>query len=192
MPAELNVAIDRVRPTNSTLYGARIGHWFGWFGIAGDASTLDPDIKAQTVSATANLRFDESVFGEQVTINPGDRVAVDIQRVTVPTTATLSALAMVRLPARRIEPYAFAGPTYLVTDTDIGGDWGLRAGAGVKVKLSRAIALFGEYRYTRVNATAVAGRIGGEARGNTGSTGDIDVDLKLRNHSAVGGISLSF
>lgn len=192
VPATLRVRVESLEPTNSTIYGIRAGHWFDWFGIAVDASTLDPDVKRQTIRATANLQFDEDLFGEEVTIAPGDLVSVDIPRVTVPTTATIAALAMVRLPGKSLEPYAFAGPAYLITDSDLSGNWGLRAGGGVKVPLSRRVALFGEYRYTRVSADAVAGRIGGETRGVSGDTGDIRVDLNVRNHSAVGGVSFSF
>ncbi len=196
VPARLRIDVARLEPTNSTIFGARMGHWFGAFGIAVDAATLDPDVRRQTIRATGNLRFDEQVFGQEVVIDPGDSVAVDIPRLSVPTTATLSALAMVRIPRGGIEPYAFAGPTYLVTDSDIGGNWGLRAGAGVKLMLTRSIGLFGEYRYTRVSADAVAGRIGGTVSGDRGSvsgtTGDIRVDLDVRNHSAVGGVSFAF
>ncbi|SFP90688.1 outer membrane beta-barrel protein [Sphingomonas rubra] len=192
IPAEVRVDVERLRLSNSTIFGARVGHWFDWFGIAADASTLDPDVKRQTIRATANVRFDEEVFGEEVVIDPGRSVAVDIPRVTIPTTATFAALAMVRVPRGGVEPYAFAGPVYLVTDSDISGDWGVRAGGGAKLPIGRRVALFGEYRYTRVAASAVAGRVGGEARGVTGTTGDIRVDATLRNHSAVGGVSFAF
>ena len=192
VPAQLRVEVESLDTTNSTIYGVRAGHWFDWLGIAVDASTLDPDVKRQTIRATASLRFDEEVFGEQVTINPGRLVSVDIPRVTVPTTATVAALAMVRLPRGGVEPYAFAGPVYLVTDGDLSGEWGLRAGGGIGLPVGRSVTLFGEYRYTDVSASAVAGRIGGGARGVSGTTGDIKVDLDVRNHSAVGGLSLSF
>lgn len=195
IPAQLRIDVETLRPTNSTIFGARLGYWSGAVGIAVDASTLDPDVKRQTIRATGNLRFDDDVFGERVVIDPGRSVAVDIPRITVPTTATFAALAMLRLPptpGTRVTPYAFAGPVYLVTDSDISGDWGLRAGAGLKVPLSRAVSLFGEYRYTNVSASAVAGRIGGEAMGVRGTTGDIRIDLDVRNHSAVGGIGFTF
>ncbi len=192
VPADLRVAIESLKPTRSDIYGARVGHWFGPFGIALDAATLDPDVKRQTLRATANLRLDERLFGEEVVIDPGESVAVDIPRLTVPTTATFAALAMVRVPAGGVEPYAFAGPAYLVTDADIGGNWGLRAGAGTKLMLTRWLGVFAEYRYTRVAADAIAGRIGGEVAGNTGTTGDIRIDLNIRNHSAVGGLSFNF
>ncbi len=195
IPAQLRIDVERLRPTNSTIFGARLGYWSGAVGIAVDASTLDPDVKRQTIRATGNLRFDDDVFGERVVIDPGQSVTVDIPRVTVPTTATFAALAMLRLPPNpgtRITPYAFAGPVYLVTDSDISGDWGLRAGAGLKLPLSRTVSLFGEYRYTDVSASAVAGKIGGDVLGARGTTGDIRVDLKVRNHSTVGGIGFTF
>lgn len=192
VPAALRVDVENARLSKSTIFGARVGHWFDWFGIAVDASTLNPDVRRQTVTATANLRLDEEIFGEPVTIDSGEARAVNIPRLGIPTTATIAALAMVRVPSGGVEPYAFAGPVYLVTDSDISGDWGLRAGGGVKFPISRRIALFGEYRFTRVDADAVAGRIGGEARGVTGTTGDIRADVNLRNHSLVGGVSFGF
>jgi hypothetical protein len=192
VPADLRVEIETLRPTRSDVYGARVGHWFGAFGVSVDAATLDPDVKRQTIRATANLRLDERLFGEEVVIDPGRSVAVDIPRLTVPMTATIAALAMVRVPAGGIEPYAFAGPAYLITDSDIGGNWGLRAGGGAKLMLTRWLGVFAEYRYTRVAADAIAGRIGGEIAGQTGTTGDIRVDLNIRNHSAVGGVSFAF
>ncbi len=200
IPARLRIDVASLEPTSSTIYGARIGHWFGRIGLALDASTLDPDVKRQTIRATGNLRLEEELFGERIVIDPGRSVSVDIPYVRVPTTGTIAALAMIRVPigatpARptgKVAPYAFAGPAYIVTDTDLSGNWGLRAGGGVKLALSRALSVFGEYRYTRIAADAVAGRIGGEAMGVRGSTGDIRIDLNVRNHSAVGGIGFSF
>ena len=200
VPARLRIDVASLEPTNSTIYGVRVGHWFGRIGLALDVSTLDPDVKRQTIRATGNLRLEEELFGERIVIDPGQSVSVDIPRVRVPTTGTVAALAMIRLPIAAtpakpmgtVAPYAFAGPAYLVTDTDLSGNWGLRAGGGVKLALTRTLSLFGEYRYTRIAADAVAGRIGGEAMGVRGSTGDIRVDLNVRNHSAVGGVSFSF
>ncbi len=190
-----------MEPTRSTIYGGRVGHWFGrTFGLAVDVATLNPDVKRQTVTARANLQFDEQVFGEPVTIAPGEAVAVDLPRIGVPTTATIAALAMARVPVGataerpggRLAPYAFAGPVWLVTASSLDGNLGLRAGGGVRVALTRGLGLFAEYRYTRVNADAVAGRIGGRAQGTSATTGDIRADLDVRNHAAVGGVSLSF
>ncbi|MEX2482448.1 MAG: outer membrane beta-barrel protein [Gammaproteobacteria bacterium] len=200
-PAALRVDVASVNPTASTIFGGRIGHWFGHnFGVAVDASTLNPDVKRQTVTATADLELDESIFGERVKISTGRAVAVNVPRITIRTTATVAAQALVRLPigatAERptgwIAPYAFAGPVWLVTDPSLDGNLGLRVGGGAKLPLSRNFALFVEYRYTRVDADMEAGKIGG-VRGNMhAETGKIRADLRLRNHSAVGGISVSF
>jgi hypothetical protein len=200
VPARLRIDVASLEPTDSTIYGVRVGHWFGRIGLAIDASTLDPDVKRQTIRATGNLRLEEELFGERIVIDPGRSISVDIPRVAVPMTGTVALLAMIRLPiaatpARpmgRLAPYAFAGPAYVVTDSDLSGNWGLRAGGGVRMALSRTLSLFGEYRYTRIAADAVAGRIGGEAMGVSGSTGDIRIDLNVRNHSAVGGIGFTF
>jgi hypothetical protein len=201
LPAALRVDLARVRPTDSTIYGVRIGHWFGRHaGLALDVATLDPDIAAQTVRATANLRFDESVFGEEVVIDPGESRDVAIPRVTIPTTATIAALAMARFPigvtaarpAGMAAPYAFAGPVWLITDTSLDGNLGIRAGGGLRLPIARRLALFGEYRFTHANADTVAGRVGGEVRDIRGTSGDIRADMRIRNHNAVGGISLSF
>jgi len=193
VPAQLRVDVESLKPTQSTIFGLRAGHWFNWFGVAVDAATLSPDLKRQTVRATANLRFDEQVFGEQVTVDPGQSVSVDIPRIGVPTTATIAAVAMVRVPREGIQPYLFAGPAYLITDSDISGYWGVRAGAGAKLPLSDHVAVFGEYRYTGINnARAIAGQIAGSTQGISGSTGDIRVGLDVRNHSFAGGLSFAF
>lgn len=191
VPASLRIGIPNLKPTKSTTLGFRIGRWVNWFGFALDAATLSPDVKQQTIRATANLRFDQRVFGQPVVIDPGTMIKVDIPRVTVPTTATVAALAMVRLPSRKVSPYALFGPAYLVTDTNIGGSWGVQTGAGVKVGINHRLSLFGEYRYTSVlNARTVAGRIDGSVGDISGTTGDIKVGVDLRNHSLVGGIGL--
>ncbi|TVV70493.1 outer membrane beta-barrel protein [Sphingomonas solaris] len=200
VPADLRVRLFDVKTTKETLYGARAGYWFGRnVGVAVDVSTLDPDVRAQTLNATANLAFDETVFDEPVTIDAGERRTVTIPKVTVPTTATIAALAMVRLPlggegvapSRRIAPYAFAGPVWLVTDPSLDGNLGLRAGGGVRVPVAGGIALFAEYRYTRGNADAVAGRVSGTVQGISARSGDIRVDIPIRNPSGVAGLSLS-
>lgn len=192
VPAELRVRLFDVRSTREGIYGARAGYWFGRnIGGAIDISTLNPDVKRQRLAATANLRFDEAVFGEPVTIAPGDRVEVDIPRITVPTTATIAALAMVRLPvARGVAPYAFAGPVWLITNSSLDGNLGMRAGGGVRVAIFGRLGLFAEYRYTHVNARAVAGRVTGSFGGTQARSGAIQVAVPVRNHSGVAGVSL--
>lgn len=200
VPAQLRVDLRGLKPRNSVTYGGRIGFWAGNVGIAVDASTLNPDLKARTVRASANLAIDESVFGEPVSIGTGDNVAVDLPRLPLPTTVTLAGLAMVRAPIGRtaqrregvIVPYAFGGPVWLVTNRRFDGKIGLRAGGGLRLPLGRHLAIFGEYRYTAVNGADVdAGRFRATAAGITGDSGRIVGRLDVRNHTAVGGASIS-
>ena len=37
--------VASVEPSDSTIYGARLGHWFGRIGLAIDASSLNPDVE---------------------------------------------------------------------------------------------------------------------------------------------------
>lgn len=195
IPVLLRVDVEAVKPTHSSIIGARVGYWLGAIGIAADASTLGPDVKRQTIRATGNLGFDDDVFGERVVIDPGRSVSVDISRLTVPTTATFAALAMLRLPPTRltrVTPYVFAGPAYLVTASDFSGDWGIRAGAGLRLMLSRGVSLFGEYRYTKISASTVGGKIRGDTMGVRATTGDIRANFDVRDHSVAAGIGLTF
>lgn len=201
VPAALRVDLFDVEPTNENLLGARLGHWFGNFGLAVDVSSLNPDVKAQRVAVTASVAFDESVFGERVVVDAGDTVDVSIPRVGVPTTVTVAGLAMARLPIGAtvdrpggiVSPYAFAGPVWLVTNKSLNGKFGIRAGGGVRLPITRGLGVFAEYRYTRVeSAKAIAGRIGGQVGDTRATTGDIRVELDLRNHTGAAGISLQF
>lgn len=192
VPADVHIDVERLRGTGSSTFGLRAGYWFGAFGIALDAATLDPDVKRQTIRATGNADFDEELFGERITIRQGERVSVDIPLVTVPTTASIAPLAMVRLRRGRWEPYAFAGPAYIVTDKDLSGDWGVRAGAGLKFAVTRSLRLFGEYRFTAVDASVVAGRIKGRTELGEASSGPIDVAARIRHHGVVAGLGIQF
>lgn len=196
VPASLRVDVFDVQATDENLIGGRFGHWFGKFGVAVDISSLNPDVKAQRVAATASLAFDE-----RVTIDPSDSVDVPIPKIGVPTTVTVAALAMARLPigstiknpGGAITPYVFAGPVWLVTNASLDGKFGLRAGGGLRLPITRGLGVFAEYRYTRVqSAKAIAGRIGGQAGDVRATTGDIRVELDLRNHTGAAGLSLQF
>lgn len=201
VPAALRIDLFDVKALDENLLGARLGHWFGNFGLAIDVSSLNPDVKAQRVAVTASVAFDESVFGERVILAAGNTIDVPIPRVGVPTTVTAAGLAMARLPIRStvdrpggvLTPYVFAGPVWLVTNKSLDGKFGVRAGGGLRLPITRGLGMFAEYRYTRVqSATAIAGRISGEAGGVRASTGDIRVKLDLRNHTGAAGLSLQF
>ena len=201
VPAEVQVDIEGLKPKNNPTVGARLGFWAGMFGFAIDGSTLDPNLQSRTVRARANIDFDETIFGQPVSIGTGQDVRVSLPELPLPTTVTLAALAMVRLPiaqtnARKhgiIQPYGFAGPVWLVTNESFDGKIGLRAGAGAKLQLGRNLGLFGEYRYTAVdNADIKAGSFSGSVSGINASTGDIIGRIDIRTHTVVGGVSLTF
>lgn len=200
VPAALRIDLFDVEPTHENMFGGRLGHWFRKFGVAIDISSLNPDVKAQRVAVTASVAFDESVFGERVVLAAGKSIIAPIPKIGVPTTITVAGLAMVRLPIGAtinrpggvITPYAFAGPAWLVTDNSLAGKFGIRAGGGLRLPITRGLGVFAEYRYTRVqSAKAIAGRIAGEA-GVRATTGDIRVELDLRNHTGAAGLSLQF
>jgi opacity protein-like surface antigen len=201
LPVDLRANISGLKPRNSMTYGARIGFWLSNFGVALDASTLNPDLKKGRVRASATADFNQDLFGKPVSIGTGSDISVNIPRLPLPTTATLAGLAMVRLPLGASEenprggiaPYAFAGPVWLVTNKSFDGKIGLRAGGGIRLPLGRHFAAFGEYRYTAVNGADVkAGRLRGTVAGVAVDSGDITGRLNLRNQTVVAGASLSF
>lgn len=199
IPVDVSAEIRGLRPKNSTTYGGRIGFWAGNIGFAIDGSTLNPDLRARTVTATANASFDE-IFDRPVSIDIGQDIEVDLPELPIPTTVTLAGLAMFRLPIGKtadrqrgvIEPYAFAGPVWLVTNERFDGKIGVRLGGGVKLPLGNNLAVFGEYRYTAVDdADVKAGTFRTTVDGITAST-DIIGRVNIRNHAAIGGVSFSF
>lgn len=200
VPERVSADVQGLRPDSTITFGGRIGLWSGNLGIAIDGSTFDPDLKAGSVTATATTNFDE-IFGQQVSIRAGQNLQVDLPDLPVPTTVTLAGLAMIRLPVGkapgreqgRIQPYAFAGPVWLVTNERFSGKIGLRLGGGVKLPLGRSFALFGEYRYTAVdNADVKAGQFVTNARDNSVNTSDIIGRINIRTHAGVAGMALSF
>jgi opacity protein-like surface antigen len=201
VPVAVRVDVDGLEPRDSESFGARIGFWSGILGFALDGSTLDPTLQPGTVRASASAAFDETIFGRPVSIGTGEDVTVDLPELPLPTTMTLAALAMVRLPIGKsdrnrqgvIQPYGFAGPVWLVTNDRFDGKIGLRLGGGLKVPLGNNFALFGEYRYTAVDdADVKAGRLNAAANGVNASTGDIIGRIDIRTHAGVAGVSLSF
>lgn len=201
LPVAVQVEVDGLKPENNPSVGARIGFWSGMFGMALDASTLDPSLRAGSVNASANVDFQEEIFGQPVSIGSGQDVRVSLPALPLPTTVTLAALAMIRLPVAKapdrkhgiIQPYGFAGPVWLVTNERFDGKIGLRAGAGARLQIGRNVGVFGEYRYTAVDdADVKAGSFRGNIGNASASTGDIIGRLDIRTHALVGGLSLTF
>ena len=115
-------------------YGIRGGYWFAkvpWFCIGGD-------LASQHAS--------------------GDHASFDYTPLSLLFMFRLPLDVSEEIPQGRIQPYLGIGPsvsfyTHYSTDVGVGSsDWGFSYGfllpAGLKVQLSRHVALFGEYRFT--------------------------------------------
>lgn len=199
VPVGVSADIQGLKPKNSNSFGGRIGFWAGNLGFAIDGSTLNLNLRPATVTATANANFDE-IFDLPVSIGIGENIQVDLPALPVPTTVTLAGLAMVRMPIGKtadrgrgvIEPYAFGGPVWLVTNERFDGKIGLRLGGGLRLPIGNNLALFGEYRYTAVDKADVkAGTFRTTINGVVAST-DIVGRINIRNHAGVAGVSLLF
>jgi hypothetical protein len=121
----------RTDPDPTSVFGGRIGYWFGmlpWLGLAVDASYFEPgdDLSVVPLSGLVMLR--------------------------------LPLFRSASLPAGRLQPYVAAGPAAFFSLVDVrengedvdaaSTDVGLDARAGLTVMLARNIGLFAEYRYT--------------------------------------------
>lgn len=188
VPAELRVRLNRLQTTSWRTFALRYNHWWNHIGIGLDIAKVAPDVQRQTVKATANLRFDDTVFGEPVRIEPGAAIAVGLPRITVPDTASLSSVLMWRGSTHGLAPYAYVGPSYVVTSKTLSGSFGVLAGAGVAVPITRRLSIVGEYRSQHVNAEAVAGRVKGSEGADTATTGDIRVGFHIRSSSLAAGL----
>jgi opacity protein-like surface antigen len=158
---------QRFEWSTSPTAGGRCGFWLTtpeWLGLAIDASVFVPD-------------GDLAVF-------------------------PLSALVMLRLPLLkgqdfprgRLHPYIAAGPGVFISDLsgdlgDAGGevsdtsvDVGVDARAGLAFSITKAVALFAEYRFTRFEPEFTLNILGVRTRSET----------TLETHHVLGGVGFRF
>lgn len=187
----VDVELLNVDPDSSPLGGVRAGYWFGFapeLGLAMDAFYFRPDVRAQRVRARASVTAPTSLtgelFDEPVTLSATGPTRIPSAEIHA---GVLSLEVMVRwrllkapeFPHGRVQPYLLVGPAALITDPeDFGVSIGFIAGAGVAWHLTRHLALFGEYRFTRFTPDVDSGNFRYEATVNT--------------HHAVGGVSFRF
>lgn len=121
---------------NSLMYGAKLGHYFDnlkYFGVETEAYTLTPHIKQQAVA----------INGIPAGTTPGAHL-----RVT-----TWATNLMYRYPGEVFQPYAGVGMGVFfagVSDTsssDTSVSPGLNVQAGLRVLVTKQVALFGEYKF---------------------------------------------
>jgi opacity protein-like surface antigen len=171
--------------------GARAGYWFDaapWYGIGLDVFHFDANLPTQTVDTTiSGVTAPATLQAIDFSVNV---IAFDLVRLRA------SLMADAQYPQGRLQPYVTAGPALFKTRVTNKGNgelstravndtsWGYKVGAGLAWQLSKAAALFGEYRYTHVRAEpTLDGTITG-AR--------IPMRLDLDTHHLVGGVSFRF
>jgi opacity protein-like surface antigen len=155
----------------SAVAGVRAGYWFGFaplLGLGVDAFFFRPDIPTQLVRAKGSA-VPVVLAGEDV---PAAVVGLDLF-------LRWPLLASTDFPHGRLQPYVTAGPSALITDPeDFGTSLGFKLGAGAAWHVTRRIALFAEYRFTRFTPEV--------------DTGNVRYETDLNSHHVVGGISFRF
>lgn len=107
-----------------------------------------------------------------------------------------------QMPGGRVQPYAAVGPGLTISVahadlseagfgtrdfTDASFDVGLDVRGGLAVQLGRRVALFGEYRYTRLRP-----EYEDEVDNNFGADPDVDIEPDLDTHHLALGVSFRF
>jgi opacity protein-like surface antigen len=174
-----------VEPDTSFVVGARFGYWFGALpevGVGVDAFYFEPDVRSQRVTATAAVRGE--ILDEDIDVTVGGPARIPSAKVPAGVIA-LDLMARWRayrseaFPDGRVQPYVTAGPAFLITDPeDFGTAPGLKVGAGVAVHVLRALAVFGEYRFTYFRPEV--------------DSGGLTYKADLSTHHLVFGLSLRF
>jgi opacity protein-like surface antigen len=128
------------------LYGVKAGYFLpspqkaDWLGVEVEAFTATPNVKQQTVNGT----IQGTAFSSTV---PGASLRV--------TTFVLNVIA--RYPHERFQPYIGAGiGMFWARASDSGGSSsdvtaGFNGLGGLRVFLTKSVALFGEYKYNRAS-----------------------------------------
>ncbi len=132
-----NVISDR-RLKSSLVYGAKLGYYFDklkYFGVETEAYTLTPHIKQQAVTINGT---------------PAGTISGAHLRVT-----TWAANLVYRYPGEVFQPYAGVGVgVFFARESDATGSQssisqGLNVQAGLRVLVTKQVALFGEYKFNK-------------------------------------------
>jgi opacity protein-like surface antigen len=154
-----------VKVDSSFTVGGRVGYWFErvpWLGMGLDVFYFEPNIPTQDITATA------TGFGGSIT-GPAEWRETSVSVVGIGfdvLRARMSLLKSKEFPRGRLQPYMTAGPALFLTklkDTDAFAppnqsqsdtSVGVKVGAGVAFQITKALALFAEYRFTHFTADA--------------------------------------
>lgn len=181
----VTIVFQDVEFDTSLEYGGRVGHWFEAVPVLGlglDLSHFEPDIGRQDVTAT--------VIGADTLA----RIDASITILSVDVMLRWGFLATPELPRGRLQPYVTVGPAVVfsrIRDTttldpprqsDSDTSVGVKVGTGLAWQLHRAVAVFGEYRFTRFSARF---RVSDHGASET-------IDADVSTHHVVGGVSFRF
>lgn len=132
-----NVVSD-LKLKSSPVYGAKLGHYFDnlkYFGVETEAYTLTPHIKQQAVAINGI---------------PAGTISGSHLRVT-----TWAANVVYRYPGEIFQPYAGVGMgLFFARESNAAGSDssispGLNVQAGLRVLVTKQVALFGEYKFNK-------------------------------------------
>jgi len=165
----------------SLAVGGRVGYWLAdpeFYGVAVDIAHFQPDIGSQSVRSSLGVTPLMDLHLRVIT------VSIDLM-IRVPL------LRSPEFPAGRLQPYFAVGPTvFLVKAVDTSNfgppgnqsktsaNPGFNVGGGVAWQLHKHLALFGEYRYLKVNSSL--------------DFKPDKVEVPISSHLLIGGISFRF
>ena len=190
---DLDVVVSDIAYKNSTVIGGRAGYWFdslGFLGVGVDAShVFGPDIGAQTASFEACVPAG-CLTGPQAV----RRASLNVTSVGLDLLLRWPLLTSGAFPRGRLQPYVAVGPAVFIahfrdtsnfspsnqsdTDTVVGP----KAAGGLAWHVTRHLAVFAEYRFTRFEAEW-------EFQSNFGR---LEVSAPITTHAVLGGLSLRF
>jgi len=139
----------------SMSYGGRFGHYFAgvpWIGIALDGLSYDANVGKQS-RALKNS-------SARAQLAPID---ISVGAISLDLMLRLPLFATAEIPGGRVTPYVLAGPGLYVARAADRGNFirrhqddvdlavGYNVGGGVGWQFSKALGVFGEYRYTHAN-----------------------------------------
>jgi opacity protein-like surface antigen len=170
-----------VKWNNSPTLGARAGYWFEaapWYGVGLDVFRFSADVPTQMVDTTIS----------------GVSAPATLRAIDFDVTALALDLVRLRYPMGRFEPQLTAGPALfrvratnrengeMTTTPAVDSTWGYKLGAGLAWRMTKALALFGEYRFTHVHSEPVLEGTITNAR--------VPMKFDLDTHHLVAGASL--
>ncbi len=155
----LNQTIDNQEYKKSFVVGGRFGYWWSFFGVNLDANYFRPEFDPDENS----ISIVDPTFGPV-----SASLKTDLQTVGVGANAMLRAqfIKDTAVPAGRLQPYVFGGPTVFISTLDVKGQasaagttvtfdesdtstkLGFTAGGGVTFLFTDYIGAFVEYRFT--------------------------------------------